>query len=120
MITTIIEEGIYDIKTKESIKKAIFTFDDNKLTRQCIYNDYHYSNDRIDIIDRISIHTNKNIPTILLNDIVNGNYDIDKITNDFKESLMNRIVDTKNLMKRNIDAEMPAFKNPIITVRNEF
>jgi hypothetical protein len=114
MVTTIIEEGIYDVDTKESIKKAIFTFDGERLTRQLIYPDAHnvYRNqdDIIDIIDGTTMKIK-----LSLNDMLNSKIDYETIIESIKEKVKD--FDVKNVVQRNIDAELPAFKNPIITIK---
>lgn len=117
MTTTIIEEGIYDINTRESIKKAIFTFDGKRLTRELFYGSgiggkavcYDRKN-KVDVIDGTNI--NINLP---LSDILNPTIDYERILESIKERVEN--FDAQNVAQRNIDAELPAFKNPIITIR---
>jgi hypothetical protein len=124
MVTTIIEEGIYDIKTKESIKKVIFTFDGNRLTRQLFYNKEHltyrpdfYDNyklktiqPRIDIIDGTTVNFK-----ITLSDMLNSSIDYESILKNIKEKV--ELFDAENVAQRNIDAELPLFENPIITIK---
>ncbi len=114
MVTTIIEEGIYDVNTRESIKKAIFTFDGERLTRQLFYPDSHklYRNqdDVIDVIDGTTMKIK-----LSLNDMLNSKIDYETILESIKEKVKD--FDVKNVAQRNIDAELPAFKNPIITIK---
>jgi hypothetical protein len=47
-----IEEGIYDIKTKNSIRTVEYVFDGEKITRKLfILGDKKWKNDKIDVID---------------------------------------------------------------------
>lgn len=124
MITTIIEEGIYNIKTKESIKKAIFTFDGNRLTRQLFYNQEHltykpdfYDNYKlktiqpcIDVIDGTTINVK-----LTLDDMLNSKINYESILESIKKRVEE--FDSENIEKRCIDAELPFFENPIITIK---
>lgn len=103
--TTTIEEGIYDINTKESIKKAIFTFDGERLTRQLFYD-----SNKIDVIDGTSLNIK-----LTLSDMLNYEVNYDNIIENIKKRV--KEFDVENVEKRNIDAELPFFKNPIITIR---
>lgn len=105
--TTTIEEGIYDINTKESIKKAIFTFDGERLTRQLFYDS---NNKKIDIIDGTSINIK-----LSLSDMLNSKINYESIIESIKERAYQ--FDAVNIEQRNIDAELPAFENPIITIK---
>ena len=117
MVTTIIEEGIYDINTKESIKKAIFTFDGERLTRELFYgsgiggiSDGYERKNRVDIIDGTTINIK-----LTLDDMLNSKIDYESILESIKERAEE--FDVENLEKRCIDAELPFFENPIITIK---
>lgn len=103
MKTTIIEEGIYDINTRESIKKAIFTFDGDALTRQLI--GYGGDNNKIDKIDKFTFKLE-----VSLKDILAYNIDYDSFIEDVKI----RAINIRDIYKSNIDNEMSFFDNPVV------
>lgn len=107
MIKTVIEEGIYDIETRESIKKAIFINDGERVTRQLFYKD-GLNRDRIDVIktDTFNFRT-----SILIQTIIDS-----KFSNENLIEIFNRkSAEFKDCYQRNIDSELPFFKNPIVT-----
>jgi hypothetical protein len=108
---TIIEEGIYDIETKLPLKKAIFTFDGKKITRNLfILGDDEESNNKVDIINLEKTKIEVDIP---------------KIFNMSSQELCDYIMEkVKHLepnlcYERNINNEIPFFENPIITKNRE-
>jgi hypothetical protein len=106
---TIIEEGIYNINTKESIKKAIFTTDGYVQTRQLIgYNDAWGDN----VIDKITKTTIKR--DISLQDALSDNFDYESIMNDIMADIKEKVLALKNSYDENVRLELPAFDNPII------
>lgn len=111
MRIVIIEEGIFDIKNRKSIKTAIFTSDGKKITRQLLYGEGNRDK-KIDVhnIDKF-VFTLKDIPgkNILDNNFSTKDF-IQKIESDFE--IFQNIY--KECFQRNIDNELPFFKNPII------
>lgn len=105
MKKTIIEEGIYNINTRESVRKAIFTCDGSVMTRQLIGYDGGYSDDKIDRISNCVTRVQ-----ISLKDTLQDTVDYEFILNNIK----NKVESFKNAYQENIDKEIPFFDNPII------
>lgn len=109
-LETIIEESIWNIEEKTSIRKAIFRCDGKKVTRNLfILGDSDRRNNKIDTID-----------------IENAKIEIDvsKINNCSTEEIINflnekaKIWDPISIFEKNINSEIPFFENPIITTNN--
>jgi len=95
---TIIEESIWDIEQKHPIRKAILTYDGEKITRNLfMLGDSEYWNNKIDIIDnfRISIEEIKKMSSLEIGDM-----------------LKNRVAEC---FENNVNNEIPFFTSPIIT-----
>jgi hypothetical protein len=106
---TVIEEGIYNIDTRESIKKAIFTTDGYVQTRQLIGYSGGWGDDVIDKITNITLKKD-----ISLHDALSDNFDYESIMNDILTDLKERILTLKNSYDRNVQLELQAFDNPIV------
>lgn len=95
---TIIEESIWDIEQKLPLRKAILTYDGEKITRNLfILGDSERRNNKIDVIDNfsISIEEINKMSSIEIGDIL-------------KKSL-------NECFERVVNDEIPFFKSPIIT-----
>jgi len=93
-----IEEGIYDISTKKSIRKSIHEYKNSKMTRQLyILGDSDYRNSKIDVIDFFRIKIEK----------------IEKMSElQIGKMLKRQILECFN---QNINNELKWFKFPIVT-----
>lgn len=105
--TTIIEEPIYSIETKESIRKAIFTKGDGFITRQLLYPDVR-NPEKID-----NMNTKHKFKFKVELDID----DISKFTNEdliakFKKDSEEFTEDYTNCYERMIVGELGFFENP--------
>jgi hypothetical protein len=116
MRTTIIEEGIYDINTRESIKKAIFTINEDGQTRQLIGYKGKFPYEKIDRINMNEITTKV---SFTFNYLKPDEIDYDSIIKNLLEDIKNRIEYQKDSYERNIKAEMPFFDNPIVIELDE-
>ena len=97
-----IEEGIYDIKTKSSIRTAEYSFDGEKMTRKLfILGDKKWRNDKIDVIDSFSVS---------IKDILN--LTPDEIITSLKKKI-------SSIWDINLDEEIKWFKYPIIKNKDE-
>ena len=104
---TIIEEGIYDVETRLPIRRAIFTFDGGKITRNLfILGDSERRNSKIDVIDienaKISINVSK------INDC-----SIEEIISFLKKEA--KKWEPIPIFEQNVKDEIYWFSNPIIT-----
>jgi hypothetical protein len=95
---TIIEESIWDIKQKLPLRKAIFTYDGEKITRNLfILGDSERRNNKIDVIEYFNISIKE----------------INKISSlEIGDMLKNKI---NKCFETNVNNEIPFFTLPIIT-----
>ena len=95
---TIIEESIWDIKQKLPLRKAIFTYDGEKITRNLfILGDSERRNNKIDVIEYFNISIEE----------------INKMSSlEIGDMLKNRL---DECFEKNVNNEIPFFTSPIIT-----
>jgi len=104
---TIIEEGVWDIKQKSPLKRAIFKFDGKKITRNLfVLGDSERRNSKIDVIDLEKIKIEVSL------------IEINKLSDSelcilIKEKL--KTFQPSVCFERNVNNEIPGFTNPIIT-----
>ena len=104
---TIIEESIWDIKSRSPIRKAVFTCDGKKITRNLfILGDSERRNAKVDVIDlekvsiKIDLTKIKELSSIELGEFLK------------KEA---EVFEPHRCFERNVENEIPFFLNPIIT-----
>ena len=103
---TTIEEGIWDIKEKSPLRRAIFKYDGKKITRNLfILGDTEARNSKIDIIDleKIKIEVNLNEVNKLSSSEL-GDFIKDKLK-DHQPSVC---------FEKNVNNDIYFFTNPII------
>lgn len=95
---TIIEEGIWNIKERQPLRRVVFEFDGNKITRSLfILGDSERKNSKIDIIDYFVVELSK---IKHLSPLALGKF--------LKKEL-------SECFDKNVDNEIKFFTNPIIT-----
>lgn len=104
---TIIEEGIWDIKQKSTLRRAVFKCDGKTITRNLfVLDDFEENNSKIDVInlEKIKIEINP----IELNKLSDSELGV-----FIKEKL--KPLQPITCFNRNVNNEIRLFTNPIIT-----
>lgn len=104
---TIIEEGIWDIENKQPIRRAIFTCDGKKITRNIfILGESEKRNSKVDIIDLYNVKLEIELTKI-------NNLSAVEIGEYLKKEA--EVFEPITCFERNIANEIPFFTSPIIT-----
>ena len=104
---TIIEEGIWDVEQKLPLRRAIFTCDGKKITRNLfILGDSEKRNSKVDVIDLDKVQLKIDLTKI-------NKLSVSEIGEYLKKEA--EIFEPITCFEQNIANEIPFFTSPIIT-----